>query len=102
MKIYNLHRIDNEGAWAWRTVEGDKGDYYTNSNGEGMFFRQDNGSYVVKLLSYDRFQVCKTPSGTRKKLNSIFSECKEDPCDNDEFMKLYFRPQFQTRLKIKE
>ncbi len=100
MKICELKRMmKNSRTWCWRSVEGNKGLYYTNTEGSGMFFQSDTQDYVIKLLSYERFKVCKTPGGTRKKLNNIFKECQEDPCDNENFIEEYFKPQFKSRLK---
>lgn len=99
MKICNLHKLEGRRTWMWRTVEGNKGDYYTNPYGEGMFFQRDDGMDGGKLLSFERFKVCKTPGGTRKKLNAIFAAVEADPCDDPDFIEKYFKPQFKTRLK---
>ena len=76
--------------------------YYTNAIGSGMFFRSDDGKYVEKLLPYERFKVCKTPSGTRRTLNKIFEHCEADPTPDNRFKDLCFTPLYSTLLKSKK
>lgn len=90
MRICKLQKLPGGRTWEWRTVEGNKGKYYTNPYGEGMFFISDDNFYVEKLLSFERFKVCKTPGGTRKKLNTIFAEVEADPCDDPDFIEKIF------------
>ena len=102
MKIHSLRRLPDTSTWEWRTIESNKGTYYTNAIGSGMFFRSDDGKYVEKLLPYERFKVCKTPSGTRRKLNKIFEHCEADPTPDNRFKDLCFTPLYSTLLKSKK
>ena len=84
MRIHKLTRIPNTRTWTWRTVESNKGMYYTFANGKGILYSNDAHTYKTKLCTFEKFSVCKTPSGTRKKLNRLFAALTEDPsADND-------------------
>ena len=79
MTICNLHRLPHSNTWMWRTKEGNRGNYMTYDNGKGILYQQDDNRWGKKLCTHERFQVCKTVSGTRKKLNRIFAPVQDDP-----------------------
>lgn len=84
MRICKLTRIPGTRTWKWRTVEGNRGTYMTFANGKGILYNQDDGKYGRKFCTFEKFSVCKTASGTRKKLNRIFARLTDDPSpDND-------------------
>ena len=66
MKIINL-KHNTDGSWTFRT-EDNRGCYYTNNSGDGLFFQSDRTGETKQLLGTDQFSACKTESGTRKKL----------------------------------
>ena len=79
MKVCKLHRMKDQNVWLWRTVEGNKGDYFTYANGKGILFYSDKTRRKEKLATFERFQACKTVSGTRRKLNRFFADMTDDP-----------------------
>ena len=84
MRIHQLKRLPGTSTWTWRTVEGNKGTYLTFANGKGILYNQDDGMYGRKFCTHEKFSVCKTVSGTRRKLNRIFAPLADDPSpDND-------------------
>ena len=85
MKIYKLSRLPGTNTWQWRTVEGNTGNYYTFANGKGILYQRDDGKYGCKFCSHEKFNVCKTISGTRKKLNRIFDPLTEDPSPENNY-----------------
>ena len=79
MRIKSLQRMEaNSSSWQWRTVESDTGLYYTFANGKGIHFLSDDHQFHHKVATHEKFSVCRTSSGTRNKLNRIFST---RPCD---------------------
>ena len=85
MRICKLARIPNTRTWTWRTVEGNKGNYHTFANGKGILYQQDDDRYGCKFATHEKFAVCKTVSGTRKKLNRIFAPLTDDPTPENEY-----------------
>ena len=84
MRIHKLSRIPNTNTWTWRTVESNKGMYYTFANGKGILYSNDARTYSTKFCTHEKFYVCKTIPGTRKKLNRLFAPLSEDPsAEND-------------------
>lgn len=84
MRICKLKQIPNTRTFTWRTVEGNTGEYMTYANGKGILFNNDALTYGTKFCTHEKFSVCKTLSGTRKKLNRLFAPLTEDPSpDND-------------------
>ena len=80
MRIKNLRRLDpHSRTYEWRTVEGDSGVYYTFADGTGMHYFRDDKQFHLKIATCEKFQICKTISGTRRKLNRIFAEQTADP-----------------------
>lgn len=71
--------LKDSNTWTWRTVEGDTGEYYTYTNGAAIFFMRDSDKRSCKICTVEKFKVCKTPSGTRKKLNRMFADKQSDP-----------------------
>lgn len=82
MKIHALCRIPCTRTWQWRTSD-NKGIYYTYSDGTAIHFYRDDGSYHQKVASCEKFKVCKTPSGTRKKLNRMYDTKSSDPTEEN-------------------
>ena len=75
--IKDLRRDKNE--WWWRNANDSRGVYYTDKNGEGIFFQSDRTGQTKQLVGTCQFSACETPSGTRRKLNKLFDEMYEDP-----------------------
>ena len=76
MKIHKLkHHPD--GSWTFRT-EYNKGCWYTDCNGEGLFFQDDRTGEIKQVTGTCQFSACKTESGTRRKL-AIIMEDHHDP-----------------------
>lgn len=85
MKIYNLRKVPDTRTYTWRTVEGNRGTYMTFDNGKGILYQQDDNKFGNKFASHEKFQVCKTLSGTRKKLNRIFAPLTDDPTPENDY-----------------
>lgn len=85
MRIQKLRKIPGTRTWTWRTVEGNTGTYMTYDNGKGILFNDDAATYGTKFCTWEKFSVCKTPSGTRKKLNRLFSTLTEDPSRGNDY-----------------
>lgn len=85
MHIHKLSRIPNTNTWTWRTVEGNKGDYMTYANGKGILYNNDTRTYGRKFCTHEKFSVCKTASGTRKKLNRLFAPLSDDPTPENDY-----------------
>ena len=84
MRICKLKQLPGTRTFTWRTVEGNKGTYCTFANGKGILYNDDTRTYGTKFCTHEKFGVCKTLSGTRKKLNRLFAPLTEDPSpDND-------------------
>ena len=79
MRIKDLHLSNDKSTWMWRTVEGDKGLYFTYANKKGMIYYSDKTQEKLKIATFEKFQACKTASGTRKKLNRFFADWTDDP-----------------------
>ena len=74
--IKNLHRDGNQ--WFWHTAD-NRGVYYTNTDGEGIFFQSSATGNTKQIMGTCQFKSCQTVSGTRRKINAIFDEYTEDP-----------------------
>ena len=85
MKICNLHNINGTKTWKWRTVEGNKGNYCTFANGKGILYNSDDQRFGNKFCTHEKFSVCKTVSGTRKKLNRLFAPLSDDPTPENNY-----------------
>ena len=70
---------NNDREWLWRNATESRGCYYTDKNGEGIFFQSDRTGQTKQLVGTCQFRACETASGTRRKLNKIFDERFEDP-----------------------
>lgn len=71
MKIQNLkHHAD--GSWTFHI--NDKGCYYTNRLGDGLFYQEHSTGNCFQLLGTSQFSACKTASGMRRKLYRIIDE----------------------------
>lgn len=75
--IKELHQ-DN-GQWFWRNGTNSRGVYYTNKNGEGIFFQSDLTGETKQIEGTCQFSACDTASGMRRKLNRIFDDMTDDP-----------------------
>lgn len=75
--ITNLH--NDSDSWTWRNSTESRGVYYTNNNGEGVFFQSDRTGETRQIVGTSQFSACSSASGMRKKLNRIFDEQYEDP-----------------------
>ena len=79
--ITNL-KHQSDGSWTWRRAENSRGCYYTDRNGEGLFFQSDKTGETKQLIGTCQFSACKTVSGMRRKLNNLDmfeNEFDEDP-----------------------
>lgn len=85
MKIFKLRKLAGTRTWQWRTVEGNRGTYSTFANGAGILYNQDDGSFGNKFCTFEKFKVCKTASGTRRKLNRLFSGLADDPTPENDY-----------------
>lgn len=85
MHICKLKCLPGTRTWTWRTKEGNKGNYYTFANGKGILYRDDSGTFGGKFCTHEKFAVCKTPSGTRKKLNRLFAPLSDDPTRENDY-----------------
>ena len=71
MKIINLkHHTD--GIWTFRLS--DKGYYYTNRLGNGLFYQDYKTGNCYTLMGTCQFSACKTVSGMRRKLYRIIDD----------------------------
>lgn len=78
MKITNLHNEGNQ--WFFRNAEDSRGVYYTNEQGEGLFFQSDRTGETKQLIGTCQFSACKTNSGMRRKLENVMENFSvEDP-----------------------
>lgn len=82
MKIHSLHKLPGSRTWEWRT-EDNQGLYYTFTDGTGIHFLHDGHQFHHKVSTCEKFRACKTISGTRKKLNRIFSTRNSDPTEEN-------------------
>ena len=85
MKVCKLKRIPGSKTLQWRTMEGNKGQYYTYANGKGILYMNDSKTFGIKFCTHEKFQACKTLSGTRKKLNKLFLPLSDDPTPENEY-----------------
>ena len=78
--IKNLHH-DRDGHWSWRNGNGEsRGLYYTNREGEGIFYQDDLTGNTHQITGLCQFQACETASGMRRKLNrDWFDDSSFDP-----------------------
>lgn len=75
-----ISRLYNDGKqWFFRNPSDSRGVYYTDRNGEGIFFQSDKTGQEKQLVGTCQFSACATASGTRKKLNRLFDDDWEDP-----------------------
>ena len=77
MKINSLTH-NSDGSWTFRT-EANRGCYYTNANGEGLFFQSDKTGNTKQLIGTCQFSACETASGMRRKLSKLFEDDNDDP-----------------------
>lgn len=70
---------NNDREWLWRNSTESRGVYYTDKNGEGIFFQSNRTGQTKQLVGTCQFKACETASGTRRKLNKIFDNLFEDP-----------------------
>jgi len=70
---------NNDREWLWLNSTESRGVYYTDKNGEGIFFQSDRTGQTKQLVGTCQFKACETASGTRRKLNKIFDDLFEDP-----------------------
>ena len=75
MNITSLKQSEKE--WTFRTTD-NKGTYYTNANGEGIFFQSDKTGETKQLIGTCQFQSCNTKQGMKNKLKRIIT-WDEDP-----------------------
>lgn len=77
----------NGNEWTWRNANNSQGVYYTDKNGQGIFYQSDRNGETKQLVDTAQFQACETASGNRRKLNKLFDDFAEDPAD---FLRKYF------------
>lgn len=75
--IKNLQHSGRE--WTWRAGENSRGTYYTDRNGNGIFYQDDRTGDTRQLVGTAQFSACQTESGMRRKLNKIFDDLANDP-----------------------
>jgi len=80
MAIKNLQK--NGMEYTWRNSNESRGVYYTNGNGEGVFFQSDRTGETRQLVGTCQFSACETLSGMRKKINRLFEEWGGDQYDD--------------------
>lgn len=85
MRICKLKNIPGTRTWTWRTVEGNKGNYMTYANGKGIIYNNDEQTWGHKICTHEKFSICRTASGTRKKLNRLFAPFLDDPSEENDF-----------------
>ena len=71
MKIKEL-KHHNDGSWTFRIDS--TGTYYTNGNGEGLFFQDARTGNTKQLIGTCQFQSCCTVSGMRRKLEKLMED----------------------------
>ena len=76
MNITTVEQFENQ--WMFRTSDG-RGTYYTNKNGEGVFFQSDKTGETMQLIGTCQFHACETKSGMKRKLNRLAETWNEDP-----------------------
>ena len=72
MTIKNLQKNGKE--YTWRNGNESRGVYYTNSNGEGVFFQSERTGETRQLVGTCQFTACETVSGMRRKVARLFEE----------------------------
>lgn len=73
--IKDLHYDQYDGHWSWRNANGEsRGLYYTNREGEGIFYQDDRTGNIRQITGLCQFQACDTASGMRRKLNKMFDD----------------------------
>lgn len=73
--VKDLHYDQYDGHWSWRNANGEsRGLYYTNREGEGIFYQDDRTGSIRQITGLCQFQACDTPSGMRRKLNKMFDD----------------------------
>lgn len=77
MSISKLYSDDKQ--WFFRNPSDSRGVYYTDRNGEGIFYQSDRTGQTKQIIGTCQFSACATASGTRKKLNKLFDSPWEDP-----------------------
>ncbi len=76
--IYKLHNDGNQ--WFWHNKNDDRGVYYTDKSGEGIFFQSSKTGNTKQIIGTCQFCACRTASGMRRKLNSeYFDDFTTDP-----------------------
>lgn len=75
--IMNLHNTGNQ--WFWKNSTNSCGTYYTNGNGDGIFYQSDRTGETKQIIGTCQFSACKTASGMRRKLNKLFDCHTADP-----------------------
>ena len=85
MRIKGLERLPHSNTWTWRTVEGNRGNYYTYDNGKGILYQQDDDQWGCKVCTQEKFSVCKAPEETVEKLNRLFADLTDDPTEENEY-----------------
>ena len=75
--IKNLQKAGS--TYTWRNGNESRGTYYTDKNGQGIFFQSDRTGQTKQITGTCQFSACQTASGTRRKLNKLFDEFTEDP-----------------------
>lgn len=75
--IKNLQKDGNR--YIWRNGNDSRGVYYTDKNGNGIFFQSDRNGQEKQITGTCQFKACETISGTRRKLNKLFDDFSEDP-----------------------
>lgn len=79
IKVRNLHREGNQWFWRLEAAEGgpvfayDKGVYFTNKQGDGIFFQDDKTAAVRQIVGTCQFSACATASGMRRKLTRDYN-----------------------------
>ena len=75
-----MKKLHNDGLqWFWRNSNDSRGVYYTDKNGEGVFFQSDKTGKTKQLIGTTQFSACETESGMRRKINRLFDDTTEDP-----------------------
>ena len=75
--IKNLHSAGSQ--WFWKNSTNSYGTYYTNGNGDGIFYQSDRTGETKQIIGTCQFSACKTASGMRRKLNKLFDWQTADP-----------------------
>lgn len=77
MKITNIKKEKNQ--WFFENSNNPRGTYYTNRNGEGLFFQSSRTGETKQIIGTCQFSACETSSGMRKKIAKTLGERWEDP-----------------------